>query len=76
MKFTYDKNYEVYKSENWELEKVGGFITTSHWWVHNEKENIHFWQGTKKEAIELIEKIVSDQNEYINLNKLYRTSLY
>ena len=76
MKLTYDKEYKVYKYQNWEIEKIGGYITIRHWWVHNKPLDIHFWQSTKREAIDLIERIIIDKNEYQNLNKLYKNALY
>ncbi|MEK6880871.1 MAG: hypothetical protein AABY22_14725 [Nanoarchaeota archaeon] len=76
VKFIYNKELEVYQSGNWTIEKTGGFITLRHWWVHNDILDIHFWQGTKREAINLIEKIIQDKKHYTTLSKLYKESLY
>ena len=74
MKYTYDKTEEVYKGGDWEIEKVGGFVTSRHYWAKNEKKNINFWQFKLAECKDLIEKL--EINPQLKIDDLYLKSLY
>lgn len=65
-----------YFYKDWIVEKVGGYITIKHYWVHNVVLNINFWQFKLKDAKEMIKKIENDFTEFDRMNTLYKKALY
>lgn len=77
MKLTYNKQLKIYNYGKWEIEKVGGFFTILHWWA--EKDDICFWQDTRKECIKVIDQLENGKTLKSILGKyynLYTKSLY
>jgi len=65
-----------YTYKDWTVEGVGGFTMIKHYWVHNAKLHIWFWQFKLYKVKELLEKIDNNPDEVKNIDSIYLKPLY